>query len=402
MSSLKDKNILLIVTGSIAAQKAPALKTLIKKHGGTVNTILTQSAQEFITTDDMEGDIYTNLWDGPHDENMDHIRLSREADLIVVAPASADILADKVQGRAHTLAAATLLAANKQILIVPAMNQEMWSDPAVQRNVTQLKKDGLLFEGPAYGEMACGEVGAGRMVEPDDILKRIIKIISTPKPLTGKSALVTSGPTFEPIDPVRFIGNRSSGKQGHAIAAALAKAGADVTLISGPVEIPDPDGVKTIHVETAKQMLDACEQTLPAEIAICAAAVSDWRMENTSNQKIKKTGAAPTLELTENPDILKTLSTHKKRPNLVIGFAAETQNLLENAKIKLNKKSCDWIIANNVVQENTFGSDENHVYLMTPHKTEEWPRASKIEIANKLTALIAQFFETQTIKDAAE
>ena len=334
---------------------------------------------------------------------MGHIRLSREADLIVVAPASANLIAQMAQGRADDLASTTLLAANKPILIAPAMNHKMWDHPATQANLATLKDRGVLTVGPTEGDMACGEYGMGRMAEAHDILTAIRSFFFE-LPLSGYTALVTSGPTFEAIDPVRFIGNRSSGKQGHAIAAALSQAGAHVTLVTGPVALKDPSGVKTIHVETAAEMLKACESALPVDIAVCAAAVSDWAPLAQQPHKIKKRGdqSPPDLKLKENPDILRTIAGHKKRPKLVIGFAAETENLLENAREKLAKKGCDMLLANDVGAEKVFGAQENHVYLVTHKTAAEWPKSGKDEIARRLVQTITAHMNKMSMNNESQ
>lgn len=406
--SLENKNILLVISGGIAAYKSLELIRLIRKSGGRVRCILTKGGAEFITplsVSSISGEqTYTDLWSLKDETEMGHIRLSREADLIIIAPASANMIAKLANGIADDLASTALLAANKPILLAPAMNHEMWNNPATQDNIAKLRERGYLQVGPTEGEMACNEFGLGRMSEPSDILNSILGFFFE-RPLKGLKAIVTSGPTFEPIDPVRFIGNRSSGKQGHAIAAALQQAGADVTLISGPVNLPDPAHVKMIKVQTAAEMLAATENVLPADIAVCAAAVSDWSPAATQDQKIKKQSgkAPPALQLKENPDILKTLSNHKKRPKLVAGFAAETENLIENARAKLLSKKCDWILANNV-SENLFGSDENQVYLITSASTEKWDKQGKRAIAHALALKIGEYFKngTATTQEAAE
>ncbi len=401
---LKDKNILLIISGGIAAYKSLELIRLIRKNHANVRCILTSGGAQFVTPLSVsslsENKVYSDLWSLTDEAEMGHIRLSRENDLIVVAPASADILAKMAHGMANDLASTTLLAANKPILVAPAMNPEMWSNTATQDNIAALKHRGVLFCGPDEGEMACGETGLGRMSEADSIFGALTDFFFE-KPLNGKHAIVTSGPTFEPLDPVRFLGNRSSGKQGHAIASALRDAGADVTLICGPVHLPPPTGVKTIHVETGKQMLAACESALPADICVCAAAVSDWAPETASAQKIKKTNAqhTPELKLTQNPDILQTIASHKaKRPKLVIGFAAETQDVEMNAKEKIKRKGCDWIIANQVGadengNEKAFGTDENQIYFLTLNNVEKWERMRKTEIAERLAHKIIEEFK---------
>lgn len=398
---LENKNILLIISGSIAAEKSGELLRLIKNAGGTVRCILTRGGSEFTTREDLENlsgnHVHMDLF--KDEKVMGHIDLTREADLVVIAPASANLIAKMAYGIGDDLASTTLLAANKPILLAPAMNPEMWQNAATQRNMALNGeyKYGLHVIGPNIGEVACGEFGPGRMSEPHEIFDRIVQIFA--QPLKGKTALVTSGPTFEPLDPVRFIGNRSSGKQGHAIAKALADAGANVTLISGPVSLPDPAGVKTIHVETANEMLAATEAALPADIAIFAAAVADWAPAELADHKIKKRKdeSPPTIALKENPDILKTISHHAKRPALVIGFAAETENLEQNAKTKLSTKGCDWVLANLVgnPDHKTFGEDQNHVYLITSTRMQDWKKQDKTQVAAKLTSVIAEYFATK-------
>lgn len=403
--TLENKSVLLVISGGIAAYKSLELIRLIRKAGGNVRCILTSGGAQFITPLSVsslsENETYTDLFSLKDETEMGHIRLSREADLIVVAPASANMIAKLANGIADDLASTALLAANKQILLAPAMNHEMWNAAATQDNIEKLKQRGFKFTGPVEGDMACNEFGMGRMSEPEEILRGIFSFFFE-QPLTGKTAIVTSGPTFEPIDPVRFIGNRSSGKQGHAIAQALAESGAAVTLISGPVKEKPPAGVKLIEIETAAEMLAVVEKNLPADIFIGAAAVSDWSPAP-SAQKIKKQpGKTPALSLRENADILKTVSNHKNRPGLVVGFAAETENLLENAKSKLKSKNCDWILANNV-SENLFGSDENQVYLITQSSTDKWEKQGKRAVAQKLAAKIGEHFtNVRTIKEAAE
>lgn len=406
---LNGKRILLIISGGIAAYKALELIRLLKKSGASVRCVLTKGGSQFITPMSVaalsEEEVYTDLWSLKDESEMGHIRLSREADLILIAPASANILAQMAHGLAEDLASTTLLATNRPVMVCPAMNPMMWQHAATQENIKTLKQRSIHIIDPACGEMACGETGMGRLPEPEEILIAVTTYFQKNMPLAGKRALVTSGPTFEPIDPVRFIGNRSSGKQGHAIAAALAAKGAAVTLVTGPVSIPDPSGVETTHIQTAQEMLDACENNLPVNIVVCAAAVSDWRVEKCCGQKIKKgdNKTPPSFTLAENPDILKTISTHKNRPDLVIGFAAETENLIENAKSKLAKKSCDWIIANNVAENKIFGADENLITLVTPDKTEQWPTASKDTIARDIADEIVKYMTSinKTKKEAA-
>lgn len=403
MGTLEGKQILLIVSGGIAAYKALELIRLLRGTGAGVRCVLTEGGAHFVTPLSLsalsEDKVYTDLWSLTDEAEMGHIRLSREADLIAVAPASADLIAKMANGFANDLASTVLLASDKPILIAPAMNPQMWNHPATQANIATLRARGVRQAGPNAGDMACGETGWGRMSEPAEILEAIQACLGA-KPLAGLKALVTSGPTFEAIDPVRFIGNRSSGKQGHAIAAALQEAGALVTLVTGPVALPDPAGVKTIHVESAAQMLEACEHALPAELAVFAAAVSDWQAAKPQTKKMKKSGAQapPEIALSENPDILRTIAGLKRgRPTLVIGFAAETDDLEKNAKAKLKSKGCDWIVANAVGpdaqgHEKAFGADENQVTLVTRSAIENWPRASKRAVAAKLAERIAQEF----------
>lgn len=405
--SLENKSILLIISGGIAAYKSLELIRLIKKSGGHVRCILTKGGEQFITPLSVaslsEEHVYTDLWSLKDETEMGHIRRSREADLIVIAPASANIIAQMAQGMANDLASTTLLAADKPVLVAPAMNHKMWDNPATRANITALQERGITQVGPHEGDMACGEYGPGRMAEPEDIMDAITSFFFQ-QPLKSYKALVTSGPTFEPLDPVRFLGNRSSGKQGHAIASCLARAGADVTLITGPVNLPDPPGVNTLRTETAAEMLAACENALPADIAVCAAAVSDWTPETPQDQKIKKRQdtSPPAIALKETPDILQTLSTHKQRPALVIGFAAETESLTENARKKLARKGCDWILANDVSGEKVFGRDENHVYLVDRTGVDDWGQTSKDDIARKLTEKITEYLDQDVRHRAAE
>jgi phosphopantothenoylcysteine decarboxylase/phosphopantothenate--cysteine ligase len=397
---MQDKNILLIITGGIAAYKSLELIRLIKKEKGRVNCILTKAGEQFITPLSIsslaETPAYTDLWSLKDETEMGHIRLSREANLIVIVPASADIMAKMAHGLANDLASTTLLAADKHIMIAPAMNPQMWNNPATQANIKTLQaRSDITILPPAEGEMACGETGTGRMREAAEIFDHIQQFFFD-RPLKGKTALVTAGPTFEAIDPVRFIGNRSSGKQGYAIAEALHQAGAQVTLISGPTALPAPAGINITRVESAKEMHKAALTALPADIAICTAAVSDWTPATPSTQKIKK-GAdktPPTIKLTENPDILHAIATHKSRPNIVIGFAAETNDTLENTAKKLKTKGCDWIIANDVSGQKVFGTDENQIFLITANHTEEWPRMSKHAVASHLIEKIIDFYKS--------
>lgn len=394
------KRILLIVTGGIAAYKTPELVRLLKKSGANVRCVMTRAAQQFVTPltlQSLSGDqVYTDLFSLTDEHTMGHIELSRQADVVLVAPATANVLAKMVQGLADDLATTLLLATDKPVLVAPAMNVRMWEHPATQDNVALLKARGVTLIGPDEGEMACGEWGEGRMAEPTEILAAVATFLDARAPLKGKHAIVTSGPTHEPIDPVRYIANRSSGKQGHAIAAALRDLGCRVTLISGPVALPDPVGVQLVHVESARAMLAAAQQALPADIVVAAAAVADWRVELEAPQKLKKStdAALPQLHLVENPDILATLSqAGAKRPALVVGFAAETETVVEHARAKLAKKGCDWICANDVsAEQGTFGGDANIVHLVTRAGVEDWPHQSKHAVARQLADRIAGFF----------
>lgn len=383
-------SILLIISGSIAAYKSLDLIRRLQEADVEVRCILTQGGAQFITplsVASLSGNpVYTELFSLKDEAEMGHIRLSREADLIVVAPASADLIAKMAQGNCDDLASAVLLASNKKILLAPAMNTQMWQNKATQRNLAQVKEDGAIIIEPGAGLLACGETGAGRMAEVDAILGAILAQLRN-GPLSGMRALVTSGPTYEAIDPVRFIGNHSSGKQGHAIASALARAGADVTLVSGPTALPDPKNVKTLHVTSAEDMLSACEAALPADIAVCAAAVADWKPSVAAARKLKKArdGEAPELRLIENPDILAHIAQHpQNRPSLVIGFAAETDNVLQNATEKRKRKACDWMLANDVSDGKAFHVTENTVTLVSAKGSEAWPHMSKDAIAEKL------------------
>lgn len=409
MGALSGKSVLLIISGGIAAYKSLELIRLIRRDGGKVRCILTDGGAQFVTPLSVASlsnePVYTDLFSLKDEAEMGHIRLSREADLVVVAPASADIIAKMAAGMANDLATTTLLATDKPVMIAPAMNPMMWEHQATQANIATLQTRGVIRIGPAPGDMACGETGLGRMTEAEDIFAAISDFFLQGRKLAGLKALVTSGPTFEPLDPVRFIGNRSSGKQGHAIAEALRARGADVTLVTGPVNIADPAGVNVVHVETAEQMLAACQKQLPVDIFVGAAAVSDWAAADIAEKKIKKNGSPPALKLKENPDILATLSkAGKKRPQLVIGFAAETGDLLKNARAKMKSKGCDWIIANEVAGvKKIFGSDENHVYLLENQKQGElqW-QGTKRHIAGLLADHIALWLTKGASSRAAE
>jgi phosphopantothenoylcysteine decarboxylase/phosphopantothenate--cysteine ligase len=397
---LEGKRILLIITGGIAAYKSLDLIRRVRERGGSVRCILTEAARQFVTPLSVsalsEEKVYTDLFSLTDEAEMGHIRLSREADLVVVAPATANTLAKMAAGIADELASTALLATDKPILVAPAMNVAMWQSEATQHNVALLIERGVLVVGPGEGDLACGETGPGRMVEPDEILAAMTTFFSSGRPLAGRRALVTSGPTWEPIDPVRFLGNRSSGKQGHAIAAALVEAGADTVLVSGPTSLADPAGVDARHVATACEMLTECQRVLPVDVVVCAAAVSDWRPTEEKTDKIKKDGGhPPTLQLVENPDILAALSVEgEQRPALVVGFAAETESVVANATAKLRKKECDWIVANDVGRSSgTFGGDANTVHMVTRDGGEDWPTMSKDQVATRLVARIAGHFE---------
>ena len=417
---MQGKRILLIVGGGIAAYKSLELVRRLKERGASSRAILTKGGAEFVTPLSLsvltEEKAFTDLFDLKDEAEIGHIRLSREADLVVVAPATADLIAKMAHGLADDLATAVLLAADKQVLVAPAMNVRMWEHPATRRNMATLRADRMAFVGPEEGDMACGEYGLGRMAEPEAILAAIERLLgdktsagATPlrargTPLHGRKVLITSGPTQEPIDPVRYIANRSSGKQGHALACAAAALGAEVTLISGPVTLPDPEGVKVVKVDTAYEMLAATLTALPADIAICAAAVADWRAADEAPQKLKKQpgGSGPSLKLAANPDILATISQPgAQRPQLVIGFAAETENLIENAKGKRARKGADWIVANDVWPgTGAMGGDRTQVHLITAAGVEDWPSMSKDEMAARLLARAAEALSQ--IRSAAE
>ncbi len=395
---LSGKRILLIIGGGIAAYKSLDLIRRLKERGAAVRVVMTRAAQEFVTplaAGAIAGErVHTDLFDARTEFDIGHIRLARDTDLIVVAPATADLMAKMAGGHADDLASTVLLATDRPVLIAPAMNPRMWAHPATRRNLARLSADGIAVVGPNAGEMAeRGESGTGRMAEPLEIAAAAEALLAPARgPLTGKRVLITSGPTHEPIDPVRYIANRSSGKQGHAIARAAAEAGAEVTLVSGPVSVPDPPGVRVLRAESARDMLAAVEAALPADVAIFAAAVADWRVAQASGQKIKKGAAGtPTLALTENPDILSTVAHMKtKRPALVIGFAAETERVVEHAKQKLERKGCDWILANDVSAESgVMGGDLNSIHLVSADGVESWPTQTKDEVAHMLIERIA-------------
>ncbi|PAX09236.1 bifunctional phosphopantothenoylcysteine decarboxylase/phosphopantothenate--cysteine ligase CoaBC [Sphingomonas lenta] len=386
------KRVLLIVGGGIAAYKSCELVRLLRKRGHAVRCVLTEGASHFVTPMTLaalsEDQVYTSLWDLKDEHEIGHIQLSRQADLVVVAPATADLLARMAGGHADDLATTVLLATDKPVLAAPAMNVRMWLHPAMRRNVERLRADGVAIMEPEEGAMACGEWGPGRLPEPEAIADEIERRLSPgPKPLAGRHALVTAGPTHEPIDPVRYIANRSSGKQGFATAAALASLGARVTLVAGPVTLSTPAGVDRIDVETAQEMADAVETALPADVAVMVAAVADWRVAPAA-QKVKKGEAAPELRLVENPDILAGLARSPRRPALLIGFAAETERVVEHATAKRLRKGADWIVANDVSGD-VMGGDSNAVHLVTAAGVEEWPRVNKAEVARLLARRIA-------------
>ncbi len=399
---LSNRRILLIVGGGIAAYKALDLTRRLRERGAAVRAVLTKAGEHFVTPLSLsaltEDKVYTELFDLTDEAEMGHIQLSRSADLIVVAPATADLMAKMANGLCGDLASTLLLATDTDVLIAPAMNVRMWEHPATKANLATLTSRGVRVVGPNEGSMACGEYGYGRMAEPLEIVAAAEAYFAERSgPLAGKKAIVTSGPTHEPIDPVRYIANRSSGKQGHAIARALAALGAEVTLVSGPTREPDPAGVKTVPIESARDMLAACEAALPADIVVCAAAVADWRVASEAGQKMKKeAGGIPTLQLAENPDILKTLSQKTDgRPALVVGFAAETEKVVEYATAKRARKGCDWILANDVSPATgTFGGDSNTIHLVTADGSEDWPAMTKTEVGKRLAARIAEHFQT--------
>ncbi|MBV9394832.1 MAG: bifunctional phosphopantothenoylcysteine decarboxylase/phosphopantothenate--cysteine ligase CoaBC [Methylobacteriaceae bacterium] len=414
MTLLSGKRILLVIGGGIAAYKVLDLVRRLRERGASVRAAMTKAAAEFVTPLSVAsltgGKVYDDLFSLIDEAEMGHIELSRDADLVVIAPATADLLAKLANGLANDLASTLLLATDKKVLAAPAMNLRMWLHPATQRNVTTLRKDGVLFVGPNDGDMACGEYGPGRLAEPLQIVAAIAAALESdtaiPLPaglargagaangaLAGRRVVVTSGPTHEPIDPVRYIANRSSGKQGHAIARAAAEAGADVALISGPVNLPDPAGVQTKHVETAREMLSAVDAALPADIFVATAAVADWRMAETGESKLKKGGnGAPKLHLVENPDILAAIAQRNHaRPKLVVGFAAETDDVLAHARKKLEAKGCDLMVANDVsAATGIMGGDTNTIHIVTREGIDSWPTLDKDEVARRLIARLAR------------
>lgn len=403
---LDGKRILLIIGGGVAAYKALDLIRRLRDAGANVIVCMTPAAQQFVTplsAASLSGnDVHVDLFSLTDEAKMGHIQLSRVADAVLVAPATADLLAKMAHGLANDLASTLLLATNKPVFVAPAMNVQMWLNPATRRNVATLREDGVTFIGPLDGRMACGEYGPGRMAEPSDIVAAVaqgLASLGVAQPLAGKHVLVTSGPTREPIDPVRYLSNHSSGKQGHAIAAAARSAGADVTLVSGPVAIPDPEGVCVVHVETAQQMLKEVQAALPADVFISTAAVADWAVAAPASSKTKKTRGAPppVLKLVENPDILATISKLSfNRPTLVVGFAAETDDVIDHGREKLARKGCDLIVANDVSPAaGVMGGDANQVYIVSADGVESWPLQSKAAVARQLVQTCAKLLEGQ-------
>ncbi|MGD8325948.1 MAG: bifunctional phosphopantothenoylcysteine decarboxylase/phosphopantothenate--cysteine ligase CoaBC [Sphingomonadales bacterium] len=392
---MSKKRILLIIGGGIAAYKSLDLIRRLRDADFHVRAILTKGGAEFITPLSVaalsEEQVFTDLFDLKDETEMGHIRLSREADLVLVAPATADLMAKMAQGMANDLASTALLATDKPVMIAPSMNTRMWEHPATQRNLEILVADGVQVVSPEAGDLACGEVGTGRLAEVPDIVRAVQNFLDD-GPLKGRHILLTAGPTWEALDPIRYIANRSSGKQGYAIAGALANLGASVTLVSGPTSLPTPPGVTRVDVESAQEMLAACENALPADAAICVAAVADWRPSNSEGIKIKKNGGEPpALKLTENPDILATLSAHKMRPKLVVGFAAETNDVVDYAQAKRERKKCDWIVANDVSGD-VMGGDHNSVHLISKEGVESWDQMPKAQVAQNLALHIAKHF----------
>ena len=395
------KRVLLIVGGGVAAFKALELARLLRKRGVAVRPLLTRAGAQFVTPLSLsalcEDKVYQDLFSLTDEAEMGHIELSRSADLVVVVPATADLMAKAAAGLADDLASTTLLATDKPVLMAPAMNVRMWTHPATMRNLAQLKADGVRFVGPTEGAMACGEFGEGRLAEPGAIVEAVMAMldagsVAQPRPLQGRRVLVTAGPTREALDPVRYLTNHSSGKQGYAIADALARLGAEVTLVSGPTALAAPAGVRRVGVESARNMHAACQAALPVEAAVLVAAVADWRPEHLAERKLKKADAAPEpIRLVENPDILAALSAlGPRRPHLVVGFAAETNDVEANARAKLQRKGCDWLLANDVSQAGVFGGEDNAVMLVTREGVEPWPPASKTAIAERLAQRIAE------------
>ncbi len=403
MTPLAGKRVLLVISGGIAAYKTLDLIRRLRERQASVRCVLTKAGAEFVTPLSLaalsEQKVHSDLFSLTDESEMGHIRLSREADLLVVAPASADLLARMASGRADDLASTVLLATDKSVLVAPAMNVRMWEHAATRANLKTLLDRGVRVVGPNEGDMACGEYGFGRMAEPDEILEAIARFFATGARLSGRRALVTSGPTHEAIDPVRYIANRSSGRQGHAIAQALARLGAETTLVTGPTHLTDPAGISVTHIVTAEEMLSVCREALPVDVAVCAAAVSDWRVREVRPQKLKKNGGGPpNIELATNPDILASLAgAGNARPHLVIGFAAETEDILKHATAKLKAKGCDWILANDVsAGSGTFGGAENTIHLVDKAGATTWPRMTKEAVAEKLAERIADHLAAPT------
>ena len=406
---LAGKRILLVIAGGIAAYKSLELIRRLRERGASVRAILTKAGAEFVTPLSVaaltEDKVFMDLFSLTDEAEMGHIQLSRDADLLVVAPATADLIAKMAGGRADDLAATALLATDKDVLIAPAMNVRMWTHAATRENLETLIARGVRVVGPNEGDMACGEYGPGRMAEPAEILDAVSAYFASSAPLSGRRALVTSGPTYEAIDPVRYIANRSSGRQGHAVARALARLGAETMLVSGPTRLADPPGVSVTHVESASEMLAACQAALPVDVAVCAAAVSDWRPAEAKGQKLKKNGGGPPeIALTTNPDILATLAqAGNQRPRLVVGFAAETEKVIPHAQAKRAKKGCDWILANDVAPgTGTFGGSDNLVHLIDAEGVDSWPRMSKDQVAERLGQRIADWLDARALPSGGE
>jgi phosphopantothenoylcysteine decarboxylase / phosphopantothenate---cysteine ligase len=397
---MPGKSVLLIIGGGIAAYKSLELMRRLKERSIGVRAILTAAGAQFVTplsVSALSGEkTYQDLFSLTDEAEMGHIELSRSADLVVVAPATADLMAKLAQGIANDLASTALLATDKPVLMAPAMNVRMWNQAATQRNRARLEADGVAFVGPDDGEMACGEFGPGRMAEPERIADAVEAMLAPARPLAGLKALVTAGPTREPLDPVRYLANHSSGRQGYAIAQALAEAGAETVLVSGPVALQAPPRVKLVNVETARDMLAASESALPVDVAIFAAAVADWRPVEQAGQKLKKADRAPGIALTPNPDILAAIARAKARPRLVIGFAAETENLISSAESKRVRKGADWIVANDVSKSGVMGGAENRVHLITSSGVEDWPLMDKRVVARRLVGRIAETLAVDT------
>lgn len=396
-----NRNVLLIVSGGIAAYRALEVARTLRRDGVSVTPVMTPAAQAFITPLSLEvlcgQPVHQELFSPNQESQIGHIALARAADLVLVCPATANLLARMANGFADDLATTLLLATTAPILVAPAMNVRMWDHPATQKNLETLRLRGVNFIGPEAGAMACGEEGVGRLAEPSDIAAEVRRLLNARRELQGRRVLVTAGPTVEPLDPVRFISNRSSGRQGYAIAEALARHGAEVTLVSGPVSLPAPFGVERINVRTAREMHEACLRVLPVDAAICVAAVSDWRAKAASSEKIKKNGQPPVLELEENPDILASLCHVPQRPSLVIGFAAETERPLEHGRAKRLRKGCEWLLVNDVSEGRIFDATHNQVWFLAEETEENWPEMSKAALAEELTQRVISFFSSRPL-----